>query len=210
MADEAAVPDGHGVDGTQAAGVRCNLVEVVQDQLLARVRDVQAVEAHAVGTLQEFAHRFTREAQLQQVDGAVEIPQALHVAFALVHGGRERRHDAITYEAHQKGLCSIAHPYSSFDNGTRRTGTRWAPAACRVIGITVQEMFIYCTDVLMTNKRRRRRPPLRAARLISAAASRTVPQRLLGARGQGPPDPPGRAGRPEPPWPATRRRSPGH
>ncbi len=71
---------------------------------------------------QELAHGGARQAQFQEVDGAVEVPQALHVAFALVHGRRQRRHDAITYEAHQKGLCSIAHPYSSFDNGIRLAG----------------------------------------------------------------------------------------
>jgi hypothetical protein len=67
--------------------------------------------------------------------------------------GRERRQNAIPYEAHQKGLCSIAHPFSSFDNGIRLAGAPWAPAAaCRVIWLTVQEMFTYCTLVLIANK----------------------------------------------------------
>ena len=71
VADEPAVLDHHGVDGAQPAGVRRNLIQVLQDQLLAGVGDVQAIEAEVPGALEELSHGFPGKAQFQEVDGPV-------------------------------------------------------------------------------------------------------------------------------------------
>ena len=89
MADKPAVLDDHGVDGAQAFGVGGDLIEVLKHQLLARVRDVQPVEAHPVGALQQVADGVAGKAQLQEIDGAVQVAEALHVAFAFMHVGSE-------------------------------------------------------------------------------------------------------------------------
>ena len=89
MADEAAVPDDHRVHGSQAAGVRGDLVQVFQDELLAGMGDVQSVETQGAGALQDGADGLTGQAQLKEVDGPVEVAQALHVPFAFVHGRGE-------------------------------------------------------------------------------------------------------------------------
>ena len=71
------------------ARIRGDLVQVVQDQLLARVGDVQPVETHPVGALQQVTDGGAGKAQLVEVDGAVQVPEALDVAFAFMHVGRE-------------------------------------------------------------------------------------------------------------------------
>ena len=71
MADEAAIPDGNRVDRAEAPGVGGDLVQVLQDQLLARMGDVQPVEAQSVGAGQEFAATLAGKSQFGEVDGAV-------------------------------------------------------------------------------------------------------------------------------------------
>src|SRR5919112_392330 len=84
VADEAAVLDHHGVDGAKLQGVRGDDIQVLQDQLLAGVGDVQSVEAEGAGVLEQLADGFARQAQFQEVDGAVKVAQALHITFAFV------------------------------------------------------------------------------------------------------------------------------
>ena len=89
MADEPAVLDHHGVDGAEPEGVRGDLVQVLEDQLLAGVGDVQAVEAEAAGAFEQVPDGVAGQSEFQQVDGAVEVAQALDIAFAFVHGRGE-------------------------------------------------------------------------------------------------------------------------
>ncbi len=126
VADEPAVLDHHGVDGAEPEGIGGDFIEVRKDQLLARMGDVQAVEAQAAGTPEQIPHGVTGQPELQQVNGAVEVAQALHIAFAFVHGGSEGRHHAVADQSHKVGLSSIAHPGSSFDTapGGRRRSRR--------------------------------------------------------------------------------------
>ncbi len=49
VADRAVLAEDDGVDGAEALGRRVEAVEVLDDQLLARVRDVERVEARAAG-----------------------------------------------------------------------------------------------------------------------------------------------------------------
>ena len=125
-------------------GVPSHLVEVFQDEPLAGVGNVQVVDARTAGADGEITHARAGEPQYGEVVGAVKVPEALHGGFAFVRQrrqGRQAGHQTIAYQAHEKGLCSIAHPFSSFSNGARRAGTRLAQAAGRVMGITVSYLF---------------------------------------------------------------------
>ena len=83
MADEPAIPDQDGVDGTQASGVVGHFIKVLQHQLLARVRDVEAVEAHAACGCEEIPDGGCGQREVQKVDGAVQQAKALHIGLAL-------------------------------------------------------------------------------------------------------------------------------
>jgi hypothetical protein len=89
VADEAAVLDHHGIDRSQPERVRGHFVQVLQDQLFAGMGDVQAVEAEAACAVQQLAYGLAGKAEFQQVDGTVQVAQALHVPFAFVHGRGE-------------------------------------------------------------------------------------------------------------------------
>src|SRR5262249_22242148 len=62
--------------------------------LLARVRDVQTVEAHALGAFQQFGQRGGRELQRFEIDTAVHRVETEFAAFLLMHRGRKRAADA--------------------------------------------------------------------------------------------------------------------
>ncbi|CAM5743370.1 hypothetical protein SALBM311S_01811 [Streptomyces alboniger] len=64
------------------------------DVLLARMRDVEPVEAQVSGRPQQIAHRLGADAQGVDVDDPVQVAQALTVCLPLVQRGAERLADA--------------------------------------------------------------------------------------------------------------------
>lgn len=87
-----------------AARLGGEVVEQRDDRLLAGKGDVEAGEAGALGGLQQLGQGIGREAKHVQVDQAVEVSEALGVAFAFVHGGRQRGLDAGADEAGEDGF----------------------------------------------------------------------------------------------------------
>ena len=70
--------------------------QMPDDVLLARVGDVQAVEAQVPGGAQQVAHCCGRDAEGVDVDQPVHVAQTLPVGLPLVQCGAERRADAGT------------------------------------------------------------------------------------------------------------------
>ena len=100
VADPAAAAQHHRVDRTQCGGVFRELVQERDHRLLTGKGNVQAVEAHALGRGQQLGQGLRIQAQLLQVDLAIDVAQALCRAFLLVHRRGERPLDA---EADQAG-----------------------------------------------------------------------------------------------------------
>lgn len=97
--DRPATVEHDGVDRTERRGLRSELVEVLDDQLLAGVRDVQPVEAEVPCGAYEVAHRLRTDTEPVDVDQPVQTAQALPVGLPLVQRGTERRADAGSDEA---------------------------------------------------------------------------------------------------------------
>ncbi len=82
------------VDRAERLGLRGERVQVLDDELLARVGDVQPVEAEVPGGAQQVAHGLGRHPEGVDVDQPVQVAQALPVGLPLVQGRAERRADA--------------------------------------------------------------------------------------------------------------------
>jgi len=104
VAHGAAVGQHHGIHRADAARLGGEVVEQWDDRLLAGKGDVEAGEAGALGGLQQFGQGVGGEAEHVQVDQAIEVSEALGVAFAFVHGGRQRSLDAGADEAGENGF----------------------------------------------------------------------------------------------------------
>ncbi|GAP59435.1 hypothetical protein AHiyo1_27370 [Arthrobacter sp. Hiyo1] len=89
MAGKAAVLDQHGVHSAEPPCVLGNLVQERQHQLLARMRDVEAVVAKPGSSGQQIADGGAGQGELQQVDGPVQVAQPLDVGLPLMHGRRQ-------------------------------------------------------------------------------------------------------------------------
>ena len=110
MPDEATVLGDHdGVDRTQARGIRHDLVELGDDDLLARVGDVEPVEPQVPSRPQQRPDRVGAQAEDVQVDGAIDAAQPVVLGLALVNRGSERRQDAVPDQSGEVGLLACAH-----------------------------------------------------------------------------------------------------
>jgi hypothetical protein len=96
VADRAAVLEDDGVDRAQRLGLWGECVQVLDDELLAGVRDVEPVETEVAGGPHQIAHRLGRHPERVDVDQPVQQAKALPVALPLVQRRAERRADAGT------------------------------------------------------------------------------------------------------------------
>jgi len=94
VADAPPIAQQHRVDGADHARVVGQRVEQRDYFLLARIRDVQPGEAHALGRGNQLRQRANAEAEPLQVDQPVNGGKTLRRALALVHRGREGALDA--------------------------------------------------------------------------------------------------------------------
>ena len=101
MAHGPPVLEDDGVDRLQRGRVRREFVEVVEDDLLGRMSDVQAVEPEAARGSEEFGGVRRGQAEFVEVDDAVEAAQPLGPGFAFVQGRTQRPADAAADEADQ-------------------------------------------------------------------------------------------------------------
>jgi hypothetical protein len=99
----------HGVDRPEPGRPVLEVVEVGEDQPLARVGHVEGVVAEPPRPVQQLAHLFRRETEVVEVEGPVDVVEAVVVGLAHVHRGGQRRADAGADEADQGG----AHPRCS-------------------------------------------------------------------------------------------------
>jgi len=86
---------------------RERVVQERDDGLLARVGDVEAVEAHPLGGRQQLRQRLRTQAETREVDQLVDVAQALLGALPLVHRGRERGLDAGADQAAEDGTGEV-------------------------------------------------------------------------------------------------------
>ena len=104
VADAFAVLEQHRVDRAECAGVVGEFVEQRNHRLLARIRDVQSVEAHAFGGGEQIGQRGAIELQRFQIDAAVHVVQPELAALFFVHRGSQRSADARADQADQIGM----------------------------------------------------------------------------------------------------------
>lgn len=110
VADGAPALEDDGVDGAERLGLRGELVEVLDDELLAGVRDVQAVVAHGPGRPHQVADLVGGGPQGVDVDQPVEIAKALAVGLPLMERGAQRGADARTDQTDEAGV--LRHRFS--------------------------------------------------------------------------------------------------
>ena len=104
VADRAVVGEDDRVDGAEALGRRVEAVEVLDDELLARVGDVEGVEAEQPGVGEDPADVGRLEAERGDVDGAVDVGQVVGRGLPHVQCRGERRADAGAHQAHEVGV----------------------------------------------------------------------------------------------------------
>ena len=89
VADPLAVLQHHGVHGADCTGVVGDFMQQRQHQLLARMCDVQPVEAHTLRRRQQVRQRFHAQRQRRQVDQPIQIAQTQRFTFLHMHGRRQ-------------------------------------------------------------------------------------------------------------------------
>ena len=104
VADRRAVLEHHRVDGAQPGGGLVQTVQVLDDQLLARVGDVEHVVPQDPGGAHEVADLGGGDPQGAEVDRAVQVAQPVRVRLPHVHRGGERPGDSGADETHQVGV----------------------------------------------------------------------------------------------------------
>jgi hypothetical protein len=109
VADRAPVPQDHGVDRAEGGGVGGELVEVVEDELLAGMGDVEAVVAGEPRGVEDLADGARGAVELGQVQAAVEIADPELVGLPLVHRRGQRRADPAADESDEETGGAGAH-----------------------------------------------------------------------------------------------------
>ncbi|MNR48475.1 hypothetical protein D3C85_1677190 [compost metagenome] len=112
MADTLAILEHHGVHRADALGFGREFVEQRDDCLLARKRDVQTSEVHALSGHQQLRQGRAVEVQLIEVDQPIDVAHALGIALVLMQRGGSGGLDA---GANQSGeyacvLCHVDYP----------------------------------------------------------------------------------------------------
>lgn len=93
VADGAPVAEHDGVDRAERRGLGVQLVEVLDDDLLARMGDVESVETHGARRAEQPAGSLGRDAEPVDVEDAVDHAQPVARGLAVVQGRAERRAD---------------------------------------------------------------------------------------------------------------------
>ena len=94
VAGRSAVVEDDGVHGAECNGPGGEIVEPLEHELLARVRDVQAAEAEALCVCEKLADRARVEIEVVEIDHLVDVTEPEAVRRGLVQGGAQRRADA--------------------------------------------------------------------------------------------------------------------
>ena len=87
----AAIAEHDGVDGAECAGIVGKVREQRQHRLFAGVRDIQAVEAHALGGSEQIGQGVRSPVQALEIDQLIQAVQTVLGGFAFVHGWSQRR-----------------------------------------------------------------------------------------------------------------------
>ena len=104
--DRAPVAQHHRVDGAERGRLVGQLVEVLEHELLARMGDVEPVEAGLAGLLEQVADVGRRDAELVDVEHAVGVGEAEAGGLVLVQRRAQRGADAGADEPDQVGAGS--------------------------------------------------------------------------------------------------------
>src|SRR5215211_1379334 len=96
VSDETVVIEYDEVDGSQVFGIRVELVDDFERQLLARVRDVHRRVTEAMRLLEEGPDILSVLAELDEIEDAVLVVETQCRRLLLVHWWREGRRDALT------------------------------------------------------------------------------------------------------------------
>ena len=99
MANETVAAADHGVDGADGLGLVGHRVEQRDDQLLARIRDVQPGEAHEARRVDERGQGRRAAAGRVEVDELVVEAKAVLARLVLLQGRRQGALDARADEA---------------------------------------------------------------------------------------------------------------
>ena len=93
-----------GVDGAEPGRDVVDLVEVLDDEALARMGDVKGVEAQCAGPVEHLADLCGRDACCVEVDRLVHVVEALRLGLGHVQRRGEGRADAGTDQPDQVGV----------------------------------------------------------------------------------------------------------
>ncbi|KGT03044.1 hypothetical protein JT30_4656 [Burkholderia pseudomallei] len=121
VADAPAVREAHRVDRAERGRVRRQFVEMLDHPLLARMRDVQPVEAHPFGGREQLGQRVGRQPQRVEIDAPVHVVQTLPAPLRLVHRGRQRAADPGADQADQKRTPAHRAPSPPISVASRRS-----------------------------------------------------------------------------------------
>ena len=97
------------VHGTDRASFVREIGEERHDRLLARVRDVQSREPHALGRREQVREGLRGQAEAVEIDALVDAAQPVGCRFLFVHRGRARRVDAGADETEEQRARSPRH-----------------------------------------------------------------------------------------------------
>ena len=109
MADRSAVVEDDSVHGAERDGHGSDLVEPLEHELFARVRDVQAAKAESLGVGEGLADRAGLELQLVEVDHLVDVAEPEAIGRGLVQRRAQRRADAGADEADEAATARRRH-----------------------------------------------------------------------------------------------------
>ena len=91
-------------------GIRIELVDDLEDELLARMRDVHRGEAQPLRLGEQEADVCRGPAELDEVEDAVLVVETQRRGLGLVHRRSERCHDALADEADEVSVVARAQP----------------------------------------------------------------------------------------------------
>ena len=109
MADEALPIEHHEVHRPEVRGIRIELVDDVEDELLAGMRDVHRGETLALRFGEETAHVCRGPSELDEIEDAVLVVETERGRLSLVHGRGEGCRDALADETDEVPIAMRSH-----------------------------------------------------------------------------------------------------